>query len=136
MRQIATYLINIKKLVKDHNIESDTKDFNKLKTCGKTNMKKKSELPPTPFYIPSGPEDKTLIFESRFETGNLLAAMKISDNEYDLVLQNDINTNGHTQWFFFRVSNTRRNLSVKFNILNLAKPDSLYNEGMRVLCFS
>ena len=42
MRQIATYLINIKKLVKDHNIESDSKDFNKLKTCGKTNMKKKS----------------------------------------------------------------------------------------------
>ena len=32
MRQIATYLINIKKLIKDHNIESDTKDFSKLKT--------------------------------------------------------------------------------------------------------
>ena len=136
MRQIATYLINIKKLVKDHNIESDSKDFNKLKTCGTTNKKKKSELPPTPFYIPTGPEDKTLIFESRFETGNLLASMKVSDNEYDMVLQNDINTNGHTQWFFFRVSNTRRNQTVKFNILNLAKPDSLYNEGMRVLSFS
>ena len=78
----------------------------------------------------------TLSFESRFETGNLLAAMKVSDHEYDLVLQNDINTNGHTQWFFFRVGNTRRGHSVKFNILNLAKPDSLYNEGMRVLSFS
>ena len=32
--------------------------------------------------------------------------MKVSDNEYDMVLQNDINTNGHTQWFFFRVGNT------------------------------
>jgi hypothetical protein len=38
----------------------------------------------------------TLIFESRFESGNLLAAIKISDREYDLILQNDINTNGHT----------------------------------------
>ena len=32
MRQIATYLINIKKLVRDHNIDSESKDFNKLKT--------------------------------------------------------------------------------------------------------
>ena len=60
----------------------------------------------------------------------------MSDNEYDLVLQNDINTNGHTQWYFFRVSNTKKDHKVKFNILNLAKPDSLYNDGMRVLCFS
>jgi len=47
------------------------------------------------------------VFESRFESGNLLAALKISDSEYDLILSNDINTNGHTQWFFFRVGNTR-----------------------------
>ena len=66
----------------------------------------------------------------------MLAAMKISDNEYDLVLQNDINTNGHTQWYFFRVANTFKGLTVKFNILNLAKPDSLYNYGMRILSYS
>ena len=53
-------------------------------------------MPPTPYYIPEGLQDQTLVFESRFETGNLLVAMKVSDNEYDLVLQNDINTNGHT----------------------------------------
>lgn len=56
----------------------------------------KSDDGPKQFFKLSGPEDKTLIFESRFESGNLLAAMKITDNEYDLVLQNDINTNGHT----------------------------------------
>lgn len=59
------------------------------------------------YYKPTSEDDKTLIFESRFESGNLLAAMKISDTEYDLILQNDINTNGHTQWFFFRMSNTQ-----------------------------
>lgn len=75
-------------------------------------------------------------FESRFESGNLLAAIKLSDNEYDLILQNDINTNGHTQWFFFRVGNTRKGEKIKFNILNLAKPDSLYNYGMKILSFS
>ena len=135
MRQIATYLINIKKLVRDHNIDSETKDFNKLKTTkpGKIN---KTCLPPAPYYFPESNKDRTLIFESRFETGNLLAAMKISNGEYDLVLQNDINTNGHTQWFFFRVSNTFKGQTVKFNILNLAKPDSLYNFGMRILSYS
>ena len=50
MRQIATYLINVKKLVRDNNIESETKDFQKLKTTGNTKSKKKAELPPTPFY--------------------------------------------------------------------------------------
>lgn len=77
-----------------------------------------------------------MIFESRFESGNLLAAIKITDNEYDLILQNDINTNGHTQWFFYRVQNNMANHKVRFNIINLAKPDSLYNYGMKILNFS
>ena len=89
-----------------------------------------------PYYTLKGPDDKTLIFESRFESGNLLAAIKISDNEYDLILQNDINTNGNTQWYFFRVSNTTPGLKVKFNMINMAKPDSLYNYGMKILSFS
>jgi len=77
-----------------------------------------------------------LSFESRFESGNLLAAVKVSDLEYDLILQNDINTNGHTQWFFYRVNGAKKGMKVKFNIVNLAKPDSLYNYGMRILSFS
>lgn len=133
MRQIATYLINIKKLVQEHNIESDDKDFSKLKTKGKVgNM----IMPPSQYYIPEAPNDPTLIFESRFESGNLMVAIQLSLNEYDLVLQNDVNTNGHTQWYFFRVSNTKKDQKVRFNIINLAKPDSLYNQGMRVLAFS
>jgi hypothetical protein len=80
-------------MVEDHNIDSDVKDFSKLKTKGNI---KRIELPPSAFYIPVDPEDKTLVFESRFESGNLLAALQVSEQEYDLVLQNDINTNGHT----------------------------------------
>ena len=45
--------------------------------------------------------DKTLLFESRFESGNLYLAQKVNDGEYNCLMQNDINTNGHTQWFFF-----------------------------------
>lgn len=92
--------------------------------------------PPFPYYTPTSRKDKTLVFESRFESGNLNLAVKVSDNEYNLILQNDINTNGHTQWFFYRVGNTRQGSKVKFNMLNLAKSDSLYNYGMKVLCFS
>ena len=134
MKQIATYLINIKKLVRDHNIDSEQKDFNRMSTMRPG--RKRYETPPEPFYVPQGQDDTTICFESRFETGNLLVAMKVSDCEYDLLLQNDINTNGHTQWYFFRVANVRKGQTVKFNILNLAKPDSLYNEGMRILSYS
>lgn len=94
MKQIATYLINVKKLVRDHNIDSDQKDFNRMSTIKPG--RKRYETPPEPFYVPGGAEDSTLLFESRFETGNLLAAIKVTDSEYDLILQNDINTNGHT----------------------------------------
>ena len=82
------------------------------------------------------PEDKTLLFESRFESGNLYLAWKVTDNEYNLLMQNDINTNGHTQWFFFQVKNTRKNNTVKFNIMNFTKPDSLFNFGMKVCIYS
>jgi hypothetical protein len=36
--------------------------------------------------VPNDDNDNTLTFESRFESGNLLAAIKISENEYDLLL--------------------------------------------------
>lgn len=88
------------------------------------------------FYKKSGESDQTLMFESRFESGNLYSVMKVTDNEYHLCLQNDVNTVGHTQWFFFRVQNTKKDLEVQFNILNLAKPDSLFNHGMKPLIYS
>ena len=46
-----------------------------------------------------------------------------------------MNTSGHTQWFFFRASNVVAG-QVRFNMLNLCKPDSLYNEGMKILVYS
>lgn len=132
-RSIATYLINIKKLVQDHNIDSEDKNFAKLKTKGSI---KRIEITPGQYYVLESSTDPTLVFESRFESGNLLAALKVSDQEYDLVLQNDINTHGHTQWFFFRVGNTKKGSKIRFNIINLAKPDSLYNSGMKVASYS
>lgn len=92
------------------------------------------EVPP--FYIPTGPEDVTLLFESRFECGNLRRAIQVYEYEYDLILKPDYNTRGYTQWFYFRVTNTKAGKPYRFNIINLMKPDSLYNHGMRPLVYS
>ena len=59
-----------------------------------------------------------------------------SQSEYDLILQNDINSKGNTQWFFFSVANTRKGQTVKFNIVNLVKKDSLFNYGMKIVIYS
>eukprot|EP00826_Nyctotherus_ovalis_P030199 TRINITY_DN2401_c0_g6_i1.p1 TRINITY_DN2401_c0_g6~~TRINITY_DN2401_c0_g6_i1.p1 ORF type:complete len:147 (-),score=37.85 TRINITY_DN2401_c0_g6_i1:217-657(-) len=71
-----------------------------------------------PYYTLKSPKDTTLLFESRFESGNLCLASKVSEWEYNLFMQNDVNTQGFTQWFFFQVGNTTAKSSVKFNILN------------------
>ena len=51
-------------------------------------------------------------------------------NEFDLILQNDMNTKGNTQWFYFRISRPPKNTSIRLNIVNMRKPDSLFNYGM------
>jgi cytosolic carboxypeptidase protein 2/3 len=71
-------------------------------------------------------------FESRFENGNLKKAIKVSDTEYNLLLNFDYNTRGHTQWFYFKVmTKLPAGTTLQFRILNLMKPDSLYNCGMK-----
>ena len=61
------------------------------------------------YYQKENEEDTTLIFESRFESGNLRRAVKIGDNEYNLILKYDHNTTAYTQWYYFRIENTRKN---------------------------
>jgi hypothetical protein len=90
----------------------------------------------TPYYVPSSEDDHTLIFESRFESGNLRRAVQVYDFEYDLILKPDYNTKGNTQWFFFSIGNTRAGKLYRFNIINMMKPDSLYNYGMKPLMYS
>ncbi|XP_055577807.1 cytosolic carboxypeptidase 2 isoform X2 [Falco cherrug] len=83
-----------------------------------------------------GPQDTTLLFESRFESGNLQKAVKVGPYEYVLTLRPDLYTCKHTQWFYFRVQNTRQDPLYRFTIANLAKPKSLYSEGLRPLLYS
>ena len=56
--------------------------------------------------------------------------------EYNLILKPDYQTNGNIQWFYFMISNTRKNQEYRINIINMMKPDSLYNAGMKPLMYS
>ena len=83
------------------------------------------------------------------------------DQEYDLTLRNDLNTNGNIQWYYFRTSITQSQaeqaataktptnttnttdqstslfpLRVRFNIINMQKSDALYNYGMKPAVYS
>lgn len=76
-----------------------------------------------------------VLFESRFESGNLHSAFQMEDNSYQLVIQNDTNTNGYNQWFFFRIQASDKK-TVKMNIINMSQKYSLFCEGMRVSVYS
>lgn len=84
----------------------------------------------------------SLIFDSHFESGNLLSAYRVvsasrgPQHVYDLYMHPDVNTKGHTQWFYFSVSNIKAGQEVTFTIRNFIKPDSLYNQGMQPLLYS
>ncbi|VVC26854.1 Hypothetical protein CINCED_3A014064 [Cinara cedri] len=77
-----------------------------------------------------------LHFESRFESGNLRKAIKIGTFEYDLILNTDVNSTLHSQWFYFQVSNMEALKPYVFNIVNLEKPNSQYRSGMQPIMFS
>lgn len=49
------------------------------------------------YYTLTSPEDSTLIFESRFESGNLRRAIQVYEFEYDLILSPDSNNRKNAQ---------------------------------------
>lgn len=86
----------------------------------------------------------SLVFDSHFESGNLHSAFRVfpigeetgRKHYYDLYMHYDLYTSGYTQWYYFRVSNTKVGQEVTFYIKNFAKNDSLYKEGMKPLLMS
>lgn len=105
------------------------------------------EVDPFPYPVPkkscgaSQGNNDSLTFDSCFESGNLERAVQIGEWEYDLFLRRDFNTNGHMQWFYFAVSNIRIRVNstpskYRFNIINLCKSDSLFNQGLQPVVYS
>jgi len=84
--------------------------------------------------------EHSLSFDACFESGNLYKVIQRGPTEYDLFLRPDLHSAAmHTQWFYFAVSNThnKKNIGegvngtsrIKFNIVNMLKNDSLFNQG-------
>lgn len=81
--------------------------------------------------------NELLEFTSCFESGNLrYVVYSVEDEAYDLVLENDVNTRGHTQWFYFAVRNGRPGSTVRLRIINMSKAKSLFRLGMRPVAWS
>ncbi|KAM4807982.1 cytosolic carboxypeptidase 1 [Rhinophrynus dorsalis] len=85
---------------------------------------------------PSPDEAEILKFNSKFESGNLRKVIQIRKNEYDLILNSDINSNHYHQWFYFEVSGMRTGVAYRFNIINCEKSNSQFNYGMQPLMYS
>ncbi|CAD8079114.1 unnamed protein product [Paramecium primaurelia] len=70
-------------------------------------------------------------FDSNFICGNLAAVHQVDTFEYDLLLQEDINTTSYSQWFYFKVTNPNE-YKYRINIINLSKNYLQYQNGFGV----
>lgn len=75
--------------------------------------------------------------DSNFENGNLCRAYINNEDhlEYYLLLENDINTYGYNNWFFFRCKNQNKGIR-RFTIVNFIKKTSFFGQGMHISIFS
>ena len=55
--------------------------------------------------------------------------------EYDLIMQNDTNTKGYNQWFYFSFQNKSSKV-VRINIVNFIKKHMMFLDGVRPVAFS
>ncbi|XP_029109367.1 cytosolic carboxypeptidase 4 [Scleropages formosus] len=78
----------------------------------------------------------SLQFFSGFESGNLRKAIRVRRNEYDLILNSDVNSSENHQWFYFEVSGMESAVCYRFNIINCEKANSQFNYGMQPVLFS
>ena len=82
------------------------------------------------------PPENILNFESNFESGNLQLAYLIDINNYQLFLHNDTNTMGYSQWFFFRITNVKKDQRIKINIMNFQRKTTKYGNGLKIWYYS
>ncbi len=90
---------------------------------------------------------KRIKFDSKFECGNLRKVLvrenptkdeKVEEEEEEflLLLNTDVNSATHTQWFYFSVSGMAAGRRYRFKIINLQKKSILYNSGQQPVLYS
>ncbi|NWI15558.1 CBPC4 carboxypeptidase, partial [Crypturellus soui] len=77
-----------------------------------------------------------LTFFSKFESGNLRKAIQVREFEYDLIMNADVNSSQHHQWFYFEVRGMKLAVPYRFNIINCEKFNSQFNYGMQLVMYS
>ncbi|ETK95645.1 hypothetical protein L915_01440 [Phytophthora nicotianae] len=102
---------------------------------------------PNIFRDSNAPDD-TLIFDSLFESGNLLRAerifrkiptysgSRIPQQEYELLIHPDVKNGAYRQWFYFEVRNGKPGVKYRFALVNLAKSGALFGQGLQPVVYS
>ena len=83
---------------------------------------------------PKNEKEAKIIFDSKFESGNLRMAIKLNseiENEYDLIIRKDYNYEKNYSWFFFSIESDRET-DIKFNILNFIKKKIMFDEKEKI----
>eukprot|EP00347_Sterkiella_histriomuscorum_P006626 403352049 len=78
-------------------------------------------------------------FDSLFESANLELVKDKDKFSYELYIRNDSNAASNNQWFYYRIKvsdSQLKNQTIKMNIMNFTKPNSLFQQGMKVSIFS
>ena len=103
----------------DHLIDYNWKSFKELEEEGKRSI--------------GGSEG----IDSDFESGNVCRAFinVEEEREFYVVIENDVNTYGYNNWFFYRFRNQEKGVR-RFTIVNLIKKTSFFSQGMLVSIFS
>lgn len=133
-------------LVENHNIlEAEGQDTRAKEILRRYHVYEYTE--PDTYERSSSPSD-TLIFDSRFEGGNLLRAERIVRDEgitkrssilrqeYELLIHPDIHNSAYRQWFYFQVENGQPGVYYTFTIVNLAKSGALFGLGLQPVVYS
>ncbi|MEE6503713.1 hypothetical protein FKM82_004911 [Ascaphus truei] len=89
-----------------------------------------------PRVLQSSEDIGCLKFYSKFESGNLRKVIQVREFEYDLIMNADVNTDQHHQWFYFEVRAMRAAGSYRFNVINCEKGNSQFNYGMQPVMYS
>ncbi|EAY20192.1 Clan MC, family M14, Zinc carboxypeptidase-like metallopeptidase [Trichomonas vaginalis G3] len=94
-------------------------------------------LSPNPILEPPTDKSDTILrFDSKFESGNLSEAYHVSENTYNLILEYDHNKEGSCQWFYFRITNARKNTEYTFYITGFHKKRSIFSSGTKIFWYS
>ena len=81
---------------------------------------------------------EALVFDSKFESGNLDMVMKpaLRSNYYYLYMRPDANSNGHLHWFYFSISGCPNGQTITLNLSNFTKYTRLFEQGLKPSVFS